>query len=355
MSRREQNYLRKLPEILTKEWNVFFPNVNGDTFDVSCICCPKYRSFPPGCTVPIGTRLCSCIIASIEYHFRNSKGKTILEVGCGETSFSREVIELSGGKWIGMDPRVGSRGKSSVRSIAGEVHHIPCINDYFDIVMGVQTIEHWSRQESLESDAEYAEALSEIWRIVKPGGSVYFDAPIYLHGAPEFIKGDIESIKKFFTHQPWKNMKVTSWRKSRAWFMRKKTASRRERNRWQQIFHHDERILRDLCGKSSYIISITADKPASSTVNNLVTKSNHFQSQLIAKENGNALLPSDLLNILVCPISKKPLRFVENMLISTDPSTRMTYRIGNGVPVLLEKEAKIISFDEWNRLMKSSL
>jgi SAM-dependent methyltransferase len=246
--------------MLTTEWENFSPNIHGDTLDVPCKCCPKYRSFPPRCIVSIGTRLRSCVVASIEYHFRNVKGKNILEVGCGENSFARTIIELCGGKWTGLDPRAGSRGKSSIRSIAGEVHHIPVIDNYFDIVMGIQTIEHWPRNHSLESDPEYEKALSEIWRILKPGGSIYFDAPIFLHGAPEFIIGDIEGIKRFFLHQTWINVTVTSWRKSRG-LIRKKIACREERNQWPQIFHHDKRILDELRGKSTYIISITADKP----------------------------------------------------------------------------------------------
>jgi len=260
--RREQRYLKKLPQMLNMEWENFSPTIHGDLFDVPCKSCPKYRSFPPRCIVPIGSRLRSCVIASIEYNFRDVKGKNILEVGCGENSFARTIIELCGGKWLGIDPRAGSRGKNSIRSIAGEIHHIPCIDNYFDIIMGIQTIEHWPRNNSLESDPEYEKALAEIWRILKPGGSIYFDAPIFLHGAPEFIIGDIIGIKRFFLHQPWKNLTVTSWRKSKG-FMRKKIACREDRDQWPQIFHHDKRILNELQGKSTYIISITADKPVS--------------------------------------------------------------------------------------------
>jgi len=270
LSRKEQNYLKKLPQILNSEWKGFSPIINGDIFDVPCKSCPKYRIFPPRCVVPIGTRLRSCVIASIEYHLRNVTGKNILEIGCGETSFAKTVIETAGGRWFGLDPRTGSRGKNSVRSIAGEVHHIPCRDDFFDMVVGIQTIEHWPRDGYLDSASEYGKALSEIWRVLKPGGSVYFDAPVFLHGAPEFVKGDTKSIKHFFSHQPqpWANLKITSWRKSRAWFIRKKIASRRERDRWPQIFRHDERILRELRGKSTYIISLTAGKPITSTRDN---------------------------------------------------------------------------------------
>lgn len=268
MFNKEQKYLKRLPQMLKTEWEDFSPKANGDILDVSCRCCPKHRSFPPRCVVDIGSRLRSCVIASIEYNFRNVNEKNILEIGCGENSFAQKIIELSGGKWLGLDPRAGSRGNSSVRSIAGEVHHIPCRDNYFDIVMGIQTIEHWPRNHSLESASEYGNALSEIWRVLKPGGSIYFDAPIFLHGAPEFIKGDIDGIRRFFSHQPWVNLKITSWGKARGLFMRKKIACRKERVRWPEIFHHDEQILGELRGKSTYIISIISDKPVSSACNN---------------------------------------------------------------------------------------
>jgi uncharacterized protein len=59
-----------------------------------------------------------------------------------------------------------------------------------------------------------------------------------------------------------------------------------------------------------------------------------------------------LLAILVCPITKGPLIYkkVQNELISK--SARLAYPIRDGIPVLLEEEARKIDSDELERIEK---
>ena len=57
-------------------------------------------------------------------------------------------------------------------------------------------------------------------------------------------------------------------------------------------------------------------------------------------------MDSKLLNILVCPVTKGPLVFDKknNELISK--SARLAYPIRDGIPVMLQEEARKLSPDE---------
>ncbi len=56
-----------------------------------------------------------------------------------------------------------------------------------------------------------------------------------------------------------------------------------------------------------------------------------------------------LLDILVCPVTKGPLKYDRDKqeLIST--SARLSYPIRDGIPVMLEEEARSISDDEYEK------
>ena len=57
-------------------------------------------------------------------------------------------------------------------------------------------------------------------------------------------------------------------------------------------------------------------------------------------------MDKNLLSILVCPVTKGPLDFdkTNNELISK--VAKVAYPIKNGIPILLESEARKISLDE---------
>lgn len=62
-------------------------------------------------------------------------------------------------------------------------------------------------------------------------------------------------------------------------------------------------------------------------------------------------LDPKLLEILVCPVSKAPLREVDGYLISADPETRLRYRIDEGIPVMLVEDAEMMTESEWKEAM----
>lgn len=61
-----------------------------------------------------------------------------------------------------------------------------------------------------------------------------------------------------------------------------------------------------------------------------------------------------LLDILVCPVCKAPLvyRKAEQEFVCT--ADRLAYPIRDGIPVMLEDEARTISLEEAEALRKSS-
>ena len=60
----------------------------------------------------------------------------------------------------------------------------------------------------------------------------------------------------------------------------------------------------------------------------------------------------DLLDILVCPLSKAPLVLDGNTLVSTDKETRRRYRIEDGIPDLLIEDSEELDPAAWAEIMK---
>ncbi|MDA3962068.1 MAG: Trm112 family protein [Planctomycetota bacterium] len=62
-------------------------------------------------------------------------------------------------------------------------------------------------------------------------------------------------------------------------------------------------------------------------------------------------IDQDLFDLLVCPESRAPLKFVDGRLVSTDAKTRRAYRIDEGIPVMLIDESQQLDADAWQALM----
>lgn len=57
-----------------------------------------------------------------------------------------------------------------------------------------------------------------------------------------------------------------------------------------------------------------------------------------------------LLEILVCPVTKGPLHYDKESQELISKSARLAYPIRDGIPVMLEDEARTISDDEVEKL-----
>jgi SAM-dependent methyltransferase len=254
---RRRAYLAGLEQTLERDWSHF---ELGDeaVVDVPCVQCPKFARFPARCTVPFGSRLRSCITASTEFHLRGLAGARVLEVGCGESSFARRVVELGGGTWTGIDQFVGAAGDGYGHSIAARMPHLPFLDESFDVVFGTQVIEHI---EDPAMDIGYASALGDVWRLLRPGGWIFFDGPIHLHGAPEFVRGDLARIRAIFGRPAWSDVRLTTWRRKHE-PLPKHHAPRHESERWAEILGEGtEREVAELRRRSAWIVAVRATKP----------------------------------------------------------------------------------------------
>jgi uncharacterized protein YbaR (Trm112 family) len=57
-----------------------------------------------------------------------------------------------------------------------------------------------------------------------------------------------------------------------------------------------------------------------------------------------------LLEILVCPVTKGPLIYDRERMELISRSARLAYPVRDGIPVMLEEEARAISDEEYERL-----
>lgn len=62
-------------------------------------------------------------------------------------------------------------------------------------------------------------------------------------------------------------------------------------------------------------------------------------------------IDQDLFDLLVCPLSRAPLKWVDGRLVSTDGETRRAYRIDGDIPVMLTDEAETLDQATWQHLM----
>jgi hypothetical protein len=61
-------------------------------------------------------------------------------------------------------------------------------------------------------------------------------------------------------------------------------------------------------------------------------------------------MDSKLLDILVCPATKGPLIYDKKRQELISKSARLAYPIRDGIPVMLEEEARALSDEEYERL-----
>lgn len=59
-----------------------------------------------------------------------------------------------------------------------------------------------------------------------------------------------------------------------------------------------------------------------------------------------------LLDILVCPVTKGPLIYDEEKQELISRSARLAYPVRDGIPVMLEEEARTLTLEELDKLPK---
>ncbi|MBC7864316.1 MAG: class I SAM-dependent methyltransferase [Bacteroidia bacterium] len=82
-------------------------------------------------------------------------GKNVVDIGCGYGKH-RTVVEAAGGKWTGVEPFEGG-----AHTVVGDAENLPFENNVFDVVIMDAVLEHIP---------DAAKAISEVSRVLKPGG-----------------------------------------------------------------------------------------------------------------------------------------------------------------------------------------
>jgi SAM-dependent methyltransferase len=261
---RKEWYWRSAGRRLARdEWRAQYWYDAEDARVVPCRRCPKFDAVKRICSVPFGTPLRKCVVGALESHLHATKGLKTLELGYGRRSFAKRIIELSGGIWTGVEPNAAR--DTEPRIGAGSYGHaasIPFPNETFDLVFGIQSLEHWEEEQpSIGRGTTYAACLREVWRVLKPAGSIYFDAPIRLHGHEMFVLADLPRIRRLFDDSLWTDVVMEKWRYDYAPLPKYPTLEK-DVAYWRSDLKArvDERTASGELGDSVWLLAITAKK-----------------------------------------------------------------------------------------------
>jgi SAM-dependent methyltransferase len=247
------------------EWDApYWQERNGQRV-VACRQCPKFDAVRSECGVPFGTPLRKCVVAATEAHLRDTRECRVLELGYARHSYGKTIVELCGGSWTGIEPLVDRRRPAVLGSGSyGHAGEIPFPDETFDLVFGNQTFEHWA--EPLPDGTippSYRDCLAEIWRVLKPGGRLYLDAPIHLHGHEMFVAGDIERILALFDDALWSGTAAERWRYDHAPLPRYPTPEGDARDALRNVPSYDAAAIADVqVNGTVWLLVVTSTKPA---------------------------------------------------------------------------------------------
>jgi len=197
-----------------QHWRGQYWREQGDLRVIDCRDCRKFDKAGAVCSVPFGSPVRKCVTAAQEANLHSLDGMDLLEIGFGKHSIPQRLVRSAGGTWTGIEP-MAPRSKPATLGTGGFGHvaAIPFPDATFDIVAGIQSIEHWAEplpDPDLETGHE--KGLAEVFRVLKPGGRIYFCAPLYLHGHEMFIAGDFQRIRGLFEPLPWQDLVIELWR-----------------------------------------------------------------------------------------------------------------------------------------------
>jgi SAM-dependent methyltransferase len=214
--RREWYRLGMRGRLAADQWSGNYWREDNGIRTIPCRACPKFNAEAERCGIPFGSPLRKCVVAAMESNLRSIQpGESVLELGFGRRSLARQIIKLRGGHWTGIDPEVEAAPTLGGAGF-GHAGAIPFADACFDLVCGIQSLEHWAQSNPrISASSSHEACLKEVWRVLKPGGRLYFDAPIHLHGHEMFILGDFPRILALFDTGLWSEVIVETWRRDR--------------------------------------------------------------------------------------------------------------------------------------------
>jgi len=112
-----------------------------------------------------------------------------LDVGCGDGVIASLIpshhqflgIDLAPSRIKGCQLALGASGR---RFVVADAQYIPCPEDYFDLVIFSEVIEHLPNPN---------DALAEVWRVLKLGGRIVISTPSAIH--------HLRGIGELYEHQ----------------------------------------------------------------------------------------------------------------------------------------------------------
>jgi uncharacterized protein len=75
------------------------------------------------------------------------------------------------------------------------------------------------------------------------------------------------------------------------------------------------------------------------------------EGQKMSSELSKLSFDQDLFDLLVCPEARVPLKLCNGRLVSTDAKTRRSYRVEDGIPVMLMEESSVLDEAAWRTAM----
>jgi SAM-dependent methyltransferase len=176
----------------------------------ACIQCHRFDNQTNTCTVPIGSPGRKCVIASQELRLTEIRNSKICEIGPGTVTKAKDILEGNGNEWFGIEPQSHDYlGVPTIRTHEGTASKIPFPDESMDYVLANQSMEHWH-----EFDTPFRQGLSEIYRVLRPGGTAILNVPIHLHGHQIFLRGDLPKIKSLFSPKRWERVEFEEWRRA---------------------------------------------------------------------------------------------------------------------------------------------
>ena len=250
------------PNACAKKWGHQYWQEKDGLRVITCKACPSFDSNKRRCSIEFGSPSRKCVISSIEAHFYDCQSQNVLEIGFGRFNLAKNLIQRSGGTWTGIEP---SRPESEVPEIGkggyGLAADIRFPDNTFDIVFGVQTIEHWvQRANRIREHSSYEDCIAEIGRVLKPGGVLYQDTAAHYHGNEMFIMGDLGKIRTLFPADQWKNVQIEQWRKD-CEPLERFTPSPELQQEWPvEIISYTQEQVEEVSNCAIWMMVITAEK-----------------------------------------------------------------------------------------------
>jgi len=246
----------------SKSEDIFHPHHK----DINCGSCTKYDEcraieskhkdlleelegnwravFEDGKRVDSPIRRCSHAI--FDAHCNKFRGKDVLEIGCGPLSeIDYDFCKKHNVRYTGLDPdrlpgyfipyTFGRSVQNKIFTSALDLFKIKkfpkrnafqrYIKDYFpsallqpgsfDLVYGNSTIEHWheNEKEMQMAHEHYRKDIRACYDLLRPGGRLLINCPIYVHGNNIFVYGKVDLIETLFSTE-WKSVEFEHWRET---------------------------------------------------------------------------------------------------------------------------------------------